>query len=63
MGCGARLGERARLDARKPVTIVFNDVAGSTRLGERFEAETVRRIMARYFEVVSSVFERHGGTV
>jgi class 3 adenylate cyclase/tetratricopeptide (TPR) repeat protein len=63
MGCGARLAEALRPDARKPVTILFNDVAESTSLGERFEAETVRRIMSRYFQVVSSVFERHGGTV
>jgi class 3 adenylate cyclase len=63
MGCGARLSEGVRPDTRKPVTILFNDVAGSTRLGGQFEAETVRKIMSRYFEVVSSVLERHGGTV
>jgi class 3 adenylate cyclase/tetratricopeptide (TPR) repeat protein len=63
MGCGARLGKDIRPDTRKPVTILFNDVAGSTRLGEQVEAETVRKIMSRYFEVVSSILERHGGTV
>jgi class 3 adenylate cyclase/tetratricopeptide (TPR) repeat protein len=52
-----------RPDSRKPVTILFNDVTGSTALGERFEPETVRRIMARYWQTVTQVCERHGGTV
>src|SRR6266511_4248405 len=64
MACGVRLrfGD-LRPDSRKPVTILFNDVAGSTALGERFEPETVRRIMARYWQTVAEVCERHGGTV
>src|SRR5262249_40031248 len=41
----------------------FNDVTGSTELGERFEPEAVRRIMARYWQTVAEVCERHGGTV
>jgi class 3 adenylate cyclase len=64
MACGIRLrfGD-LRADARKPVTILFNDVTGSTALGERFEPEAVRRIMARYWQTVAGVCERHGGTV
>ncbi len=64
MACGIRLrfGD-LRPDARKPVTILFNDVTGSTALGERFEPEAVRRIMARYWQTVAEVCERHGGTV
>jgi class 3 adenylate cyclase len=64
MLCGVRLrfGD-LRPDARKPVTILFNDVTGSTALGERFEPEAVRRIMARYWQTVAEVCERHGGTV
>jgi class 3 adenylate cyclase/tetratricopeptide (TPR) repeat protein len=63
MRCGTRLAVELRPDARKPVTILFNDVTGSTGLGERFEPETVRRVMASYFDAVSRVCERHGGTV
>ena len=63
MACGARLGGFARSDERKPVTILFTDVAGSTALGERLEPEAVRRVMLRYFEAASAVVERHGGTV
>ena len=50
-------------DERKPVTILFTDVAGSTSLGERLEPEAVRRVMLRYFDAASAVVERHGGTV
>ena len=63
MGCGARLGRVLGSDERKPVSILFTDVAGSTSLGERLEPEAVRRVMLRYFETASNVVERHGGTV
>jgi class 3 adenylate cyclase/tetratricopeptide (TPR) repeat protein len=63
MGCGARMAGELRLDTRKPVTILFTDVAESTSLGERYEPETVRRVMSRYFEVTSRALQRHGGTV
>jgi class 3 adenylate cyclase/tetratricopeptide (TPR) repeat protein len=48
---------------RKRVTVVFADLAGSTALGERLDAESVRGVMARYFDEARAVFERHGGTV
>jgi class 3 adenylate cyclase/tetratricopeptide (TPR) repeat protein len=50
-------------EARKTVTIVFSDVAGSTNLGERLDPEALRRVMERYFTEVRAVLERHGGTV
>ena len=61
--CGAALaGEPAR-EARKTVTILFCDVTGSTQLGEQLDPESLRRVMARYFEVAKDVIERHGGAV
>ncbi len=48
---------------RKTVTVLFCDVADSTPLGERLDPEVLQRVMARYFDVTSSVLERHGGTV
>jgi class 3 adenylate cyclase/tetratricopeptide (TPR) repeat protein len=63
MVCGARLEGELRPDARRPVTILFNDMAGFTGLAERLEPETLRRIMSKYFDVVSEVCKRHGGTV
>ena len=50
-------------EQRKTVTIVFCDVTGSTALGERLDPESLRRVMARYFEEMSAAIERHGGTV
>jgi len=45
------------------VTIVFSDLSGSTALGERLDPETLREIMTRYFDEMSAVLARHGGTV
>ena len=50
-------------EVRKTVTVVFCDVTGSTALGERLDPESLRRVMARYFEAMRLVIERHGGTV
>jgi class 3 adenylate cyclase/tetratricopeptide (TPR) repeat protein len=55
--------DAASHEVRKTVTVVFADVAGSTGLGERLDAESVRRIMIRYFEEMRAVVERHDGTV
>jgi class 3 adenylate cyclase len=51
------------VETRKIVTIVFSDVTGSTQLGERLDAEALRRVMERYFGEMRLVLERHGGTV
>ena len=40
--CGARLERSADAAARKTVTVVFTDLAGSTALGERLDPETLR---------------------
>jgi class 3 adenylate cyclase/tetratricopeptide (TPR) repeat protein len=76
--CGAEIREGARFcdscgapqavpveshEQRKTVTVVFCDVTGSTALGERLDAESFRRVMARYFAEARRVIERHGGTV
>ena len=62
--CAAPLtdAERAR-ETRKVVTALFCDVTGSSSLGERLDPESLRRVMARYFEEARTVIERHGGTV
>src|SRR6266516_2622436 len=59
-----RLGVMAlEPEARKVVTVLFTDVAGSTALGERLDPELLHSVMRRYFEAVQGVLERHGGTV
>jgi class 3 adenylate cyclase/tetratricopeptide (TPR) repeat protein len=50
-------------EARKVVTVLFTDVAGSTALGERLDPELLRSVMWRYFDTVQAALERHGGTV
>jgi class 3 adenylate cyclase len=57
------MGVEAGGEARKVVTVVFSDLAGSTSLGERLDPESLGRVMARWFEAMRTVLERHGGTV
>jgi class 3 adenylate cyclase/tetratricopeptide (TPR) repeat protein len=49
--------------SRRTVTVLFTDVADSTPLGERLDPESLRRVMSSFFEQMSTVLERHGGTV
>ncbi len=53
----------ARSDARKVVTIVFADLAGSTALHERLDPESVRSFMEGYYRAMSAAVAAHGGTV
>jgi class 3 adenylate cyclase/tetratricopeptide (TPR) repeat protein len=48
---------------RKVVTVIFCDVVGSTSLGESTDPEAVRALLARYFECMKTIVERHGGSV
>ena len=45
------------------VTLLFSDLVGSTSLGERLDAESLREVMRRYFGVMRDAIERHGGIV
>jgi class 3 adenylate cyclase len=48
---------------RKTVAVLFCDVVGSTALGESVDPEALRALLARYFERMSGIVERHGGSV
>jgi class 3 adenylate cyclase len=48
---------------RKVVTVLFCDVVGSTALGETTDPEALRALLARYFDRMKEIVERHGGTV
>src|SRR5438034_1107886 len=63
--CGAELGEAASpsREVRKTVTVLFCDLAGYTRTGERLDPEALRRLQSRYFDGAREALERHGGTV
>lgn len=61
-GCGTPQ-HREIHETRKTVTIVFCDLSGSTAMSERIDAESLRGVLLRYFELMSSCLVRHGGTV
>src|SRR6266511_4626844 len=48
---------------RKVVTVLFCDVVGSTALGESVDPEALQGLLARYFDRMKAIIERHGGTV
>jgi class 3 adenylate cyclase/tetratricopeptide (TPR) repeat protein len=63
--CGFSFAEapaRAK-EQRKTVTVLFCDLAGSTALGETLDPERLRALLARYFERMKTIVERHGGSV
>jgi class 3 adenylate cyclase len=63
--CGAPLTASTEpvREVRKTVTVLFCDVVGSTELGERFDPEIVRGVMARFYAGAREPVERHGGAV
>jgi len=50
-------------ERRKLATLLFCDMSGSTAMGERVDAESVREMMFAYFHEMRGAIERHGGTV
>ncbi|HXC51516.1 MAG TPA: adenylate/guanylate cyclase domain-containing protein, partial [Candidatus Limnocylindrales bacterium] len=50
-------------DARKIVTILFADLAGSTALHERLDPESVRSFMESYYSAMRAAIDAHGGTL
>ena len=65
MACAAPLttADGTAREVRKTVTVLFCDVVGSTELGERFDPEVMRGVMARFYAAIREPVERHGGTV
>jgi class 3 adenylate cyclase/tetratricopeptide (TPR) repeat protein len=74
--CGAEAPEGARFCAncgtplglppgaeRKLATLLFCDLVGSTELAASLDPEELRRLLARYFDVVRATLAEHGGTV
>jgi class 3 adenylate cyclase len=50
-------------DERKPVTVLFADVAGSTELATRHDPEHLRALLAAFFDEMRQQVEAYGGTV
>lgn len=49
-------------DERKPVTVLFCDLVGSTALSGVLDPETLRGVTLRYFEAMSAEIVARGGT-
>jgi class 3 adenylate cyclase/tetratricopeptide (TPR) repeat protein len=56
-------GAAAVREERRLVTALFCDLVGFTPLTERLDAEQVRELQESYFETMSEVITRFGGTV
>lgn len=63
ISCGTALTGYIAGEGRRVVTVVFTDVTDSTPLGEQLDAESVRRLLGRFFDEMRGVLERHGGVV
>jgi class 3 adenylate cyclase len=65
LNCGSQLPAAAAAGrpARKTVTVVFTDLAGSGSLGQRLDPESLAVVMGRWFDHMRSLFEHHGGRV
>src|SRR2546421_8768054 len=48
---------------RRLVSVLFADLVGFTSLSESRDAEEVRELLTRYFELARTLIERYGGTV
>ena len=55
--------ERRPADVRKTVTILFADIVDSSRLSLALDPEALRNLLARYFDEMSAIIQRHGGIV
>jgi class 3 adenylate cyclase/tetratricopeptide (TPR) repeat protein len=50
-------------DERKPVTVLFADLVGSTELATRHDPEQLRAMLAAFFDEMREQIEAFGGTV
>jgi class 3 adenylate cyclase len=53
----------AARDERKPVTVLFADLAGSTELATRHDPEPLRALLTAFFDEMRQQIEAFGGTV
>jgi class 3 adenylate cyclase/tetratricopeptide (TPR) repeat protein len=61
--CGAAFPTGPIEATRRVVTVVFSDLADSTALSQRLDAESLRNLMSRYFGAMQAALESHGGVV
>jgi class 3 adenylate cyclase/tetratricopeptide (TPR) repeat protein len=69
-GCGRALGDAPAVASppsddgeRRPITVLFADLTGFTRLSQALDPEDVHRVLERYFDAVDAVVESCGGRI
>jgi class 3 adenylate cyclase/tetratricopeptide (TPR) repeat protein len=60
---GAQIVAPAPVAERRVCSVLFVDLVGFTPLSEVRDAEEVRELLSRYFEVARTVVGRYGGTI
>lgn len=50
-------------DVRKTITILVADIVDSSRLSLTLDPEALQDLLARYFDEMTSIIQRHGGVV
>jgi class 3 adenylate cyclase/tetratricopeptide (TPR) repeat protein len=63
LSCGQQLDVPEPTESRRQVTILFVDLAGSTDLAHRLDAETLHRVMGDYYGAARAAVGRHGGHI
>src|SRR5215211_4217830 len=65
LNCGSQLPAAAAAGrpARKTVTVVFTELAETALAAQRLDPESLAVVMARWFDHMRGLFERHGGRV
>jgi class 3 adenylate cyclase/tetratricopeptide (TPR) repeat protein len=62
--CGTPLAlDPTATEVRRFATVVNSDLKGSTALGEKLDAESLREVLTRYFDEMRFVYESYGGTI
>jgi len=64
--CGTAVGGHERpptMAVRKIVSVLLADLTGSTELQEELDPESTRSVMTRFYAVMRSAVQRHGGAV
>ncbi|MBE9556613.1 MAG: tetratricopeptide repeat protein [Proteobacteria bacterium] len=68
-GCGQSTAakpaapSRGPVGERRPVTVLFVDIVGFTKMSSRLDAEEIHRILGRFFEIADGLVTRYGGSV
>jgi class 3 adenylate cyclase/tetratricopeptide (TPR) repeat protein len=61
--CGTRVASLAAAGERRPVAVLFADLAGFTRLTSESDPEAVRDLLGRFFAEIDGAVVRAGGTI